>query len=74
MPMNLFKVPKRIYDYDISKRPKVTHQEMSSLYKKSEVQKRHTSYYIEPARPSLVANYNTRSTIGHTKNIEVCNS
>ena len=73
--MNLFKVPKRIYDYDISKRPKVIHQEMSSLYKKSEVQKRHMSYYIEPApRPSLVANYNTRSTIGHTKNAEVCNS
>ena len=74
MPMNLFKVPERIYEYDISKRLKVTHQEMSSIYKKNEVQKRHRSYYIEPVRPSLVANYNTRSTIGQTKNIEVCNS
>lgn len=47
---------------------------MSSLYKKSEVQKRHTSYYIEPPRPSLVANYQTRSTIGFTKRDEFCNS
>lgn len=73
--MNLFKVPKTIYEFDLAKRPKVVAQEMSSIYKKSELKKRHTSYYqVEPPRNSLVANYNTRSTIGPMKHVEVSNS